>query len=698
MKRLLIWSIIATGISSIPVQLINIREFLTQFHGNEITISMVLFCWLLLTGIGSLVAKRIRRTSLSLYAVLCAVISLWPLLQLIIIRAFRDLAFIHGVSPGFYGIFFYIFTTTAPYCLLIGFILPYALGVIRGLDRAFTSGDLYIKDNIGDILGGLLFTFVLVTWVKPFKSIAITSCLLIVLSLWILWVHRRYVVMALVIGPAVIFLAYSLNHEFELSTLLGQYGTIVRYQESPYGRIIVTKEGPQRTLWESGIPFYTEKNIINSEEKVHYALSQRDRVEGVLLVSGGLGETLDEVYKYNPKYVDYVELDPYMTDAAEELGFIRKYPGLTILNTDGRMFMRGGTKRYDAIIIDLPDPDTFQINRFYTEEFYSLCKALLNKEGVLSFGLEYSPNYISEVRRRKLSIIYNTARRHFQNVLIVPGNRAYYLCRDGALWEDIPSRLRLRGIQTSYVEGFYYGNVTRERMRKIRENLAPGQATNRDFEPRVMNIVFKEWFSKHGTSPRGLVLVLGALTLLYAFFMKREEYVLFSTGLVTMGIEMLVIFTFQVIYGYVYLKIGAIITAFLLGLLPGAIAGNIYKGEKTTSLALSEVLLLVLLFLFFLWINYVRGIPAPFLFLAYCFVFSFFCGLQFPTATAIIGEEKSPAAGCLAADMAGAALGTLVTGCLLVPFWGIKRAVIFLMLMKLSSIVALFFMGPGRGR
>jgi hypothetical protein len=51
--------IIATGISSVAVQLITIREFLAQFHGNEFVISLILFSWLILGGIGTLVAHLI---------------------------------------------------------------------------------------------------------------------------------------------------------------------------------------------------------------------------------------------------------------------------------------------------------------------------------------------------------------------------------------------------------------------------------------------------------------------------------------------------------------------------------------------------------------------------------------------------------------------------------------------------------------
>ncbi|MDY7035987.1 MAG: hypothetical protein SV375_07480, partial [Thermodesulfobacteriota bacterium] len=152
-KRLIIWSIIGTGISSITVQLVTIREFLSQFHGNEITISLVLFCWLLLTGLGSLITKCVKRSSLTLYSLVSLLIALWPLPQIIFIREFREAIFIHGASFGFHHIFFYIMATTTPYCVMVGFILPYAQKILEHNHGHFTSGKLYITDSIGDITG-----------------------------------------------------------------------------------------------------------------------------------------------------------------------------------------------------------------------------------------------------------------------------------------------------------------------------------------------------------------------------------------------------------------------------------------------------------------------------------------------------------------------------------------------------------------
>jgi fucose permease len=106
----------------------------------------------------------------------------------------------------------------------------------------------------------------------------------------------------------------------------------------------------------------------------------------------------------------------------------------------------------------------------------------------------------------------------------------------------------------------------------------------------------------------------------------------------------------------------------------------------------SELALLSLLVLFLLWLSYVKGEPHPLHFLFFCFVFSFCSGFQFPVAAEVIGEETSPAAGCLAADLCGAAAGTLATGTVLIPLLGIRAAAIFLILVKISSMI-LFISG-----
>lgn len=650
----------------------------------------------MVTGLGSLLAKPLRHSSLAFYAGLSLFAGVWPLAQIILIRVLRGTLFVHGSSPGFYEIFIYILALTAPYGLLVGFLLPYVLQVLKDLRIAWTSGKLYITDSIGDIMGGALFSFLLVYWLKPFKTVFLTSSPLILVSLLILLKSRRYLYLSCGILITCLFGLCALNGSFEISTLAGQYGDVIRYMESPYGRIVITREGPQHTFWESGLPLYSSGEIVTSEEKIHYPLSQLERVENVLLISGGLGETLQEVLKHHPKGIDYVELDPQLTRAAEELGLIEKSSVLNVINSDGRRYLGTTGKQYDAVIIDLPDPDTFQINRFFTSEFFALCKAILNKKGILSFGLSYSPNYVSPVRKAKLSTILSTARAHFENVLILPGEKAYFLCRDAELQTDIPSRLEAKHILTDYIHGFYRGNVTEERIKALRARLDSSVTQNRDFQPRIMTIVFKEWFLKHGTSPKMITGVVLALIILYLIFIKKEEYILFTTGLVTMGAEIIVLIAFQVIYGFVYLKVGAVVTTFLMGLLPGAFLGNLHRHRALRGLFLSEFVLLGLLAVSLAWVFFFQSPLHEFCFLAFGFAFSFFCGYQFPAAASLIGEKESPAAGCIAADLMGAALGTLAAGALLIPLWGLSRTIIVLILVKISSIIMVLFIREKR--
>ena len=268
------------------------------------------------------------------------------------------------------------------------------------------------------------------------------------------------------------FYIYALNQDFERSSLTGQYGDVLKYKETPIGRLVITKEASQHTFWESGAPLYSTGDIQGSEEKIHYPLSQLDgEIEDILLISGGIGETLPELYKYSPRNIDYIELDPALIDMALAEGLLKRGPGLNIINMDGRAWLKKTSKKYDAIIIDLPDPDTFQLNRFYTAEFFRLTRSKLKETGILSFSVNSYENYISSIIKKKLSSIYNTLSQYYRNVIIIPGGSAFFLCSERGLSYDIPAKLSKKSIDTEYIQYYYYGNVTTDRINQVRNSI-----------------------------------------------------------------------------------------------------------------------------------------------------------------------------------------------------------------------------------
>jgi len=695
-NRAILRVVVATGISSVVTQLLTIREFLSQFQGNEIVIALILFNWLILGGIGTIVARvitrRFQKATATRLAWMSLILSAFSILQILAIRQFRDIVFIHGSSVGFYPTWLFTFFMITPYCLLLGFVLPYSLFALRTDKADYPAARIYITDNIGDVSGGALFSFALVYLVSPLQAIFLAHIPLLGAIYFLFPASRRHrpaVFMALGLVCAVLGAGVFLENR----SLTPSGGQLVYYRETRYGRIEVHKDQEQHTLFEDGVPVFSSQNLSLAEETIHYPLAQLDSIRHVLLISAR-GGVMAELKKYSLKTVDYVELDPAVTSVQFQFGMIEKIPQLHVIHQDGRSYLAQTDKIYDAIIVNLPEPGTFQINRFYTNRFFELAREHLSPAGVLSFSMQGYDNYLAEAQRQKLSSLYNTVSVYFKNILLLPGQKVFFLCSNQPLATDIPAVLEKKGIATDYISGFYHGNLTPERIRYLNQRLDPSTPVNRDAAPQLMRLMFSQWFAKFQTSPLGFFVALSALSIIYLFKISREEYVLFSTGCLTMGCEILVIFAFQIYFGYIYLQIGIIITVFLAGLLPGAWLGHKLNNPGKQILVLTDGLLIGFLVLFILAIvSFADRLPVSF-YLVFGFMVSLACGFQFPVALYLKGGDNAAATRTFSADLIGAACGTLLTSVVLIPYVGILWAAAVLIGLKFVSLV-LMWTSPG---
>ena len=695
-ERATLGVIITTGISSVVVQLVTIREFLALLQGNEFVIALILFCWLALGGIGTRLAERTHQTNRPgtqsrLAGLSLLIVALAPI-HLLAIRIAHRYLFVQGVSVGFYPTLGYILLTIAPYTILIGYVLPYSLFVLRRFRPDYPGARVYIFDNLGDVIGGALFAFILVFWAPPFKAILWANLPLLFCATRLLWrtPHHRFtgglglsitaifLIGGTIIGPL---------------TLLPADGQLVWYRESRYGRLAVHRSHEQYTLFRDGIPLFSNQNQVLAEETVHYPLSQIANPNAVLLLSYESG-VLEELEKYTLDTIDYVEIDPEVTLALQRFELLYPIKGLNLFHQDGRSFLDAADKMYDAIIINLPEPETFQTNRFFTDQFFALARSHLGQDGVLSFSMTGFDNYLNETQRQKISSLYITAKHHFAHVQLLPGQRIFFVCRNQPISTKIPELLVRKRISAPYIQGFYHGDITAERIVNLNALIDPRAPINQDLFPRLIRLMFAQWFAKFATSPTLFVILLLMLTAVYGYYLSVEEFVLFSTGFMTMGSEILVIFAFQIFFGYIYFQIGLIVTVFLAGLLPGAWLGQKFANHPQRFLAVIDGLLIALLIIFILMIM-MGGDQLPsvfFLFFGFCV--SLACGFQFPIALHMAGSGNSAVTRTFAADLIGAACGTLVTSLLLIPFFGVIGAAAGLILLKFSS---LFLVGRTNG-
>jgi spermidine synthase len=683
--------VVATGIASVATQLLTIREFLTQFKGNEIVIALILFNWLILGGIGTLLARfvshRLWKPDISGLAWFSLILAALSAPQILAIRMLRDVVFIHGSSVGFYPTWLYTFLTIMPYCLLVGFVLPYSLFILRNESPDYPGARIYITDNIGDVTGGALFSFALVYLVTPLQAVFFANLPLLAAAYFLFPVSHRYRAFAIT-GTIAVIAILAAGLWFEKPSLTPSEGHLAHYQETRYGRIAVHGDQDQFTLFENGKPVFSTQNISIAEETIHYPLAQLDDVQHVLLISAE-GGVMAELQKYNLKSIDYVELDPEVTTIQFQFGMLKKIPGLHVIHRDGRAFLSDTDHTYDAIIVNLPEPETFQINRFYTDRFFELARARLKTGGILSFAMQGFENYIARPQRQKYSSLYNTAIEYFKHVTLLPGQKVYFLCRNQAIDTDIPLALSQKGISTSYISGFYYGNLTPERIERLNQHIDASTPVNRDHSPYLIRIMFSQWFAKYQSSPIGFMIAVLVLTSIYLFRISREEFVLFSTGCITMGSEILVIFAFQIFFGYIYLQIGIIITVFLAGLLPGAWAGNRLQSKRKRVLAATDTILMLLLGFFILALLTVADRLPVLFFLIFGFCISLLCGFQFPVALNLRGSDNTAATRTFSADLIGAGCGTLITSAILIPYLGIIWAAVGLIGMKLISLAVI---------
>jgi spermidine synthase len=182
-----------------------------------------------------------------------------------------------------------------------------------------------------------------------------------------------------------------------------------------------------------------------------------------------------------------------------------------------------------------------------------------------------------------------------------------------------------------------------------------------------------------------------------------------ATGFAGMAADLVIIFAFQTLYGYVYHWIGLLITAFMAGLGLGALLATrrVSRAGRGRSafigLEVSLVLFWVLLPVVLTGLYSRIGQPLVatsiqgLLFLLNA-VAGFLVGAQFPLANRLWLERRGArggAAGVLyACDLVGAFLGSVLIAVILIPVLGIVGTCVLTALVKAGSLVLVVVLLP----
>jgi spermidine synthase len=722
----------AVGFTSTIAQVVLMRELVATFYGNELLFGLVLAAWLAWVAAGSWGMARLaeqRQLGAGTFAAGLTFAAALFLAQIGLVRGVRTLL---GVTPGAFVEFGpmvgAVVLILAPLCLLTGFL--FTLGARLTVEQGGTTGQAYVWESVGAVTGGAIFSFVLIRWLDPFQTALLVAAvnLAVAVHLSSLFTHLPLSPLLSIAILTAIGLSLGLGRFLHQVTLRWQWPDLVFAADSPYGRLTIQARDGQRVFFENGLLVFETQGTF-PEEVAHFPLLMHPDPRNVLLVGGGVAGDVREILKHPAACVTYVELDPLLIEAAQvhlplEDAAILNAPRVTLILTDGRLYVKTSRHTFDVVILDLSEPATGALNRFYTREFFEEVRAILNPGGVFALGLPSAENYWSAELARRNGSVYHTLRAVFPEVAVLPGEHNFFLVSDAVLETDptvLAGRLTGRGVETRWVTPGYIEYVfTTDRFVGVQAELAAtaGVRLNRDLEPICYYYDLALWLSRFCSSTgsgRAPILrrlfesaslvnlwwVAAPLALIVLLVRWQRGWAIPLTiatiGLAEMVLEVVILFAFQVLHGTVYAEVSLIVTAFMAGLaLGGTMSNRLLPSLSSPSiggirrtLVVVQVTIACYSGIFPLILSLPIPVPTV-VFPLLALVAGVLTGMAFPLAAALMKGGIGRVAGSLyGADLIGGCLGALLGAVLFVPVFGISQTCVVLLLVGLAGLLAL---------
>ncbi len=770
MRKKLIWAAILMGFSGLVAQIVLLRELMVAFHGNELSIGVILANWLLLESAGAYFLGRVisqTKRKLGWFILVTVLFTVFFVAAIYAVRVFKEfMTVIPGEGLGIMPMFYISFLILLPVSLLHGALFTSGCNLyflyssftkpIQNLNdnlSAFSIARVYIYETIGTIIGGLVLTYLFIPWLHSIEIALVLAlfnlvvCIFLIKPFWQSHIPiktRAASIMLIILTIATLGLLFSPGadkiHFFSVEQQWKNHH-LVHYQNSQYGNIVVTEREEEYTFFSDGLPVITAPNpdMVYVEEFVHFAMLSHPSPHKILILSGGAGGVIDEILKHDVYRIDYAEVDPLLPEVLKEYPtpLTKKELRDTRVNIkylDGRFFLKRTPRKYDIILSGFTDPSTLQSNRFFTHEFFSLVKNRLNPGGILILGMPGSLTYLSPELADLNAMVLNTLENVFPYLKIIPGDgKNYYLASRSSEVEhtgyvEMIERIEDRKLDLSLITPGYLEYRLHPRwLDWFTENMEGSVSKiNRDFKPLGVFYSLVLWNEKFSPSFNklfkhfekiNLYLMAGIFLLLFLLFLpvflriKNSmkpvlSLCIFSTGFAGMLFDLILIFAFQVLFGYIFYWMGLLVTAFMAGVMAGSIWMTAYLKKIENSIPaiikLEIVLIVFALLLPFIfiksgslliypWFDYLLRI----MFLILSFISGMLVGAEFPLANKEylkISPNISGTAGLLySSDLMGGWLGGILGGVVLLPVLGLVETSIVIIFFKITSLILLLF-------
>ena len=692
------------GIISIFLQIFFIREFIPLFHGSEFVIGIVLGHWLLSAAIANFLSqyfKKIRdffSKSVNLFIILIIFI----VLSFLFVRNINaisstDLAIGVSIKSLFLYSLFAIFPISFTLNLLLNFLKQSFSTILyqKKIKR-------YVCEAIGFIIGGTVFSLFM-------SSMSTTSLLLITIILILcnlIYLCESIIVKFFYLLILCLSLYLIKYHAFDIErNITFDNNSNIKIIDFSYYKNI------QNILMEKNGEFFFYKNgncefalpspeIFEEEDFAHLPILHHTNPKSLLLIEGT--KYLSSIIKYDLHQIDFIEQDLNMIHILRKninkLDNIFNDKRINIYSEDARKILQNNKQKYDVILIGLDIPLNTSINKFYTYEFFKILKNKLTEDGFLALRLPgsmvYSPTLMFELN----ASVYGSIRKVFPYVQVIPGKTNILVASKSKMPFRLHIKKRLKQVEKETVAlSKYYVDERMDTQRTKWLNFQikkynNKKTINRDLNQKAMLLSIMYWQSKF--SPFLMKFFRIAINFSYfvmfivviLFFLIKFKYPVtaFVSGASAMWLQFVCFWGFQIYIGQIYQWFGLLTAIFMLGL----VIGSLYSKHYQKNMALNKIFFSSEI-LYLLWIlSFIVIIKYKLLNIYSLSVLSFgvggVTGLEFAQLIKIFSIMKEGKNNIILffADALGGAFACYLGGAFIIPVWGIKKSLMFILFLK----------------
>lgn len=684
-RKAVLSAIFYLGLQSILVQTIYIREFLALFTGNELIIGIILVLWMLMTGFGSVVAKKTKIAAQGI-RILIVFMAIIPLLSYLSMNLLRYELFIPGSEVDLFSSTWFIALFQLPFCIISGLLFPQLVAQAGHYRKADAIGSSYALETIGSVFGGLIMGFLLFHLTNNLNILIIGlflgSSLIVIQDIK----HsKKFIIggVTIIIGLA----AWMFPVERKVKSTLYINQDIQNIDNSVYGEIVQTAQFEQVNIYENQQLIFSSGKEQEIEEMIHFPLIQHTDPKHLLIISPNISQIIKELKLYPCiASVDFVETNPVLIEYQQNMIPDSTSFNVNIIQKDPVRFFRDSKKQYDIIILDAPPPSTLNYNRFYTQQFYDLVNQRLLEKGILSTSLPAGMNYMNPELINLIGTIYSTINQVFNDIVLFPATKTYVLASNERLSKQIIPLLESKNIEADYVNPYYLDVwAMQQQQDQIIQGINTTDTRNTQNHPVGFFYYIDSWFSKIGDINRILIYVL-AVAIMGMLLINKNKYLIsvFISGFTVSGIEFIVILLFQTTIGALYQYISVIIAAFMLGIAIGSWWPIRLKGKAV--IYPLQLFIAVITGGYSLYMHVTDTYSLVFVYMA-LFVgtgVAVLCGMVFVNSAHIIKQDiRATASMAYSYDLFGSALGALVIPILLIPFIGFIETMVGIAIINL---------------